>query len=190
MVLSNLNHSMIDCMILRLQEDLQIVWVLLALNLLAVLTFKHCQVLHGNNKLRRFCFFLLEHLLLIFWSKYKKWERKWRLLIRQQLQWHLRTHLFLPFHFFFHSSPLGQPPGTSQVSQEWLLSCYLYWAAHAGSKKGRQSVLGAEGAGRNHQGCGTGGKISILGIRGGWKLVYMVVCAHLFGQTSVWSKLS
>lgn len=44
-----------------------------------------------------------------------------------------------------------------------------------------QSVLGPEGACGNHQECGTGGKKSILGIHGGWKLVYVVVCT--FGQS-------
>jgi len=38
----------------RFQEDLETVWVLLALFVFAVLTVKHCQVLHGKNKPRRF----------------------------------------------------------------------------------------------------------------------------------------
>lgn len=33
----------------KFQKDLKIAWVLLTLLLLAILMFKHCQVLHGKN---------------------------------------------------------------------------------------------------------------------------------------------
>lgn len=39
---------------------------------------------------------------------------------------------------------------------------------------------GGAGAGKSPQGCGTGGKTSILGIHGGWKLLYIFVCADLY----------
>ena len=75
-----------------------------------------------------------------------------------------------------HSSSL---PG----STAFLPSCQ---AAPAVGTKDGHCVLGTRGTGasRTSQGCGTGGKTSTLGIHGGWKLLYTLVCIYLCSLSS------
>ena len=87
--------------------------------------------------------------------------------------------IFLPLKY---PGAVTGHPSSLPGSTAFLPSCR---AAPAAGKKDKYYVLGAggEGAGRTSQGCGTGGKTSILGIHGGWKLLYMLVCICLCGPS-------
>lgn len=54
--------------------------------------------------------------------------------------------------------------------------------APAVGKNNKHHVLwaGEAGSSRRSQRCGTGGRTSILGIHGGWELLYTLVCIHMY----------